>query len=707
MTYEGPTGRPPGTMAGPRRPKQRRRQDRQDRYDRQDRNGRPERPDRPDRYDRYDRPEGQDQRAGRGDRSGRERDRAQRPVPHVRPLPRDQRDQRDPRDRGGRGNRDHWGERAGPSRSTPASYARRKVLARGDPGRRLGITLLAIIFVISLFAGRLVQLQGMESGYYRKLAIQQQTSVKRLPALRGEVTAADGSVLAMTLQTYQVIADPMEIPAEDQQKYASELAPYVGQTSAQVLNDIQHPSSPGYEVLAKAASAQDGTAISDLDLDGITLNENYARSYPDGSVTANVVGFTTTPDGMLTGQAGIESAYNSLLAGHAGSETEQLGDLNGQLIPLSDTSLTPAVNGKGIRLTIYPALQYAAQQACKQEVAKSKARNCSVVIMQPQTGRILAMAQWPTYNPSSIDSISSTTDIPLQNSFEPGSTAKVITAAAAFEHGGQTPMSAYKIPYSITLGGATIHDAEWSPGEKYTIAGIIAHSSNIGMSQVTEHITPQIQYDYLKAFGLGQPTGLGLPENAGLLHPLSQYWDSLPYTLSFGQGVDVNAVQMASVYATIANGGVRVQPTLIEGTTNANGVYTPAKPSSSKRVIQASTAHELIQILQQVPAYDAEAGQPWGEIKGYAIAAKTGTSQETGPDCPNTLCEYGASYIGMAPGNNPQLVVAVNVQDPRRGGYYGDIVAGPVFYQVMSTALTSLKIPPDGETAPHIRLTAP
>jgi cell division protein FtsI (penicillin-binding protein 3) len=562
---------------------------------------------------------------------------------------------------------------------------------------------------MTLFAGRLVQLQGMESGYYRKLVTKQQTLTTTVPALRGEITAADAehSVLAMTMETYQVVADPQEIPQDKRQRYASELAPYTGLTSAQVLNDLQHPSSPGYVVIAQAASAQDGTEIGNLNLDGITLKQTYTRSYPDGSITANLVGFTTSPNGVLTGQAGVESAYNSLLAGHAGTETELMGDPNGQQIPLSQTSSTPAVNGEGIRLTIYPALQYAAQQACQQEVSKTKARNCSVVIMQPQTGRILAMAQWPTYNPSDIGNVDDTTDIPLQDAFEPGSTAKVITAAAAFEHGGQTPMSAYNIPYSISLGGATIHDAEWSPGERFTIAGIIAHSSNIGMSQVAEHITPQVQYDYFKAFGLGQSTGLGLPENPGVLHSVPYPWQSLKYTMSFGQGVDVNAVQMASVYATIANGGVRVQPTLIQGTTNANGVYHAAPPGSSHRVIQASTAHELMQILQQVPAFDAEGGQPWGEIKGYAIAAKTGTSQETGPECPNTLCEYGASYIGIAPGDNPQLVVAVNVQDPRRGGYYGDIVAGPVFYQVMTTALSTLKIPPDGAVAPHIRLTAP
>jgi cell division protein FtsI (penicillin-binding protein 3) len=316
------------------------------------------------------------------------------------------------------------------------------------------------------------------------------------------------------------------------------------------------------------------------------------------------------------------------------------------------------------------------------------------------------MAQWPTYNPSHIQSVADTTDIPVQNQFEPGSTAKVITAAAAFEHGGQTPMSAYNIPYQINEGGQLIHDAEWSPGERYTIAGIIAHSSNVGMSQVAKHITPQTQYAYLKAFGLGQPTGIQLPqENPGVLPPVSKWYADTRYTLSFGQGVAATAIQMADVYATIANNGVRVQPTLIAGTTNSAGKYTPAKASPSSRVIQPRTANELLQILQQVPAIDQEGNQPWGIIPGYAIAAKTGTSQESNGTC--ALCVYGSSYIGMAPGNKPQVVIAVNVQNPKKGGYYGDVIAGPVFYQVAKTAIATLGILPDGATPAKLRLNAP
>ena len=566
--------------------------------------------------------------------------------------------------------------------------------------------MLAIAFVLTLFAARLVQLQGLQAGRYRALALQQRDRPILLPALRGSITGANGEVLAMTVETYLVFADPLLIPVADQPQVASKLAGYLSLPADQILALIQHPTSPQYVILAKGVSAQTGDEIAGLNLPGISLTPSYARSYPDGDVAANIIGFTgTNNQGALTGAAGLEEEYNSLLAGRPGREQVQVGT-NGQQIPLAGSSDRQAVNGSDLRLTIVPALQYDAQQACVAQVAKSQASNCTVLIIQPKTGHVLAMAQWPAYDPSTITDVNQATNIAAQNEFQPGSTAKVITAAAAFEHGGQTPMSGYNIPYQINQGGQLIRDAEWAPGERYTIAGIIAHSSNVGISQVAAHITPQVQYDYLRAFGLGQPSGLGLPgETAGELPPVSQWWPDTRYTLAFGQGVAATAIQMAEVYATIANNGVRVQPTLVEGTTNAAGKYTPAGPSPSKRVIQRTTAAELRQILEQVPAINEAGGQPWGIIPGYAIAAKTGTSQESNGTC--ALCVYGSSYIGMAPGDNPQLVIAVNVQNPRRGGYFGIEVAGPVFYQVMKEALATLQIPPDGATPANIRLTAP
>jgi cell division protein FtsI (penicillin-binding protein 3) len=559
--------------------------------------------------------------------------------------------------------------------------------------------------VLSLFAGRLVQLQGMESGSYRALALQERDKTIPLPALRGSITGANGQVLAMTVTTYTVTADPTQIPAAKLQDAAGALAGPLGLTPAAVLAKLQHPTSREYVVLAKGISAQASSQIAALDLPGIKQQASYARSYPQGSIAASIIGFTGNDNGLIKGGAGLELQHNALLAGQAGSEQVQIGT-DGRQIPLAGSRDKPVVNGSSLQLTIVPALQYAAEQACAAQVKKTRADSCTVVIIQPKTGAVLAMAQYPTYNPSDVTNVDQTTNLAVQAQFQPGSTAKVITASAALERGGQTPMSAYNIPYQLRRGGQLIHDAEWAPGERYTIAGIIAHSSNIGMSQVASHISEQTQYDYLRAFGLGQPTGIGLPgESDGELPPVSQWYGDTRYTLSFGQGVAVTAMQMAEVYATIANGGVRVQPTLIEGTTNSAGTYTAAAPSPSHRVIQAKTAQELLQIMQQVPGIDAEGAQPWGVIPGYAVAAKTGTSQESNGTC--ALCIYGSSWIGAAPGDKPQLVVAVNVQNPRKGGHFGAVVAGPVFYQVMKDALATLQIPPDGATPAKVRLNAP
>jgi cell division protein FtsI (penicillin-binding protein 3) len=604
----------------------------------------------------------------------------------------------------------------GPALRAPRRPAvvRRAAARRADPGRRLGATLLCIAFVMSLFAGRLVQLQGFESGKYLQLSQNQRLHALSLPALRGSITAANGQVLAMTVQTYLVYADPVIMTPAQMPQVAAALAGPLAMSEAGVLSLLEHPTSPQYVVLKKGVSQQAADQINALtlpgtgkSLPGIAMTASYSRSYPDGAVTSNLVGFTDpTSSGNLAGEAGLEYGDNALLAGRPGSEQVQVST-NQEPIPLAGGKNSPAVNGSGLRLTIVPALQWEAQQACEQQVQKTGADNCTVVIMQPQTGKVLAMAQWPAYDQNATSNPQAQSDLAVQNVFEPGSTAKVITAAASFEHGGQTPESVYTVPDQITEAGYSFHDAEYHPVMRWTIAGILANSSNDGMVQVVRHVSPQTQYDYLKAFGLDSPTGLNLPgESQGLLPALSKWWGNERYTLAFGQGVDVNAVQMASVYSTIANKGVRVQPTLIQGTTNSAGQYTAAPPSPARRVIQPKTASELIGALQQVPAVDETAGEPWGIIPGYAIAAKTGTSQEFDA-AKNCLCKYGASYIGMAPGDNPQLVVSVNVQNPKKGGYFGDVVAGPVFYQVMKFALQTMKIQPDGAKPADVRLTGP
>jgi cell division protein FtsI (penicillin-binding protein 3) len=573
--------------------------------------------------------------------------------------------------------------------------------------------------MLTLFAGRLVQIQGLDSAKYKVLANDEKLTPTTLPALRGTIYSSDGQILAAATETYQITADPPLMTAAELPTVAQQLSGPLGLPAAKILSLLQHPTSPKYVQLATGVSVANDEKIEALKVynAGIYDDASYAMDYPDGEATANVVGYTNVnpQTGVIAGQAGVEEEYNKQLTGTTGSEEYEKG-IDGQQIP-GTLEETPAENGESVKLTINSVLQYDAMKACEEEVDKSQAKSCTAVIEQPQTGDILAMAQWPTWDQNTLTDAADATDMPDQDVFTPGSTAKVITASAAFEHGGQTPMSAYNIPYQIFRGGQYIRDAEYTANERYTIAGIIANSSNVGMSEVDAHVSPQTQYDYLRNFGLDEPTGLGLPgETSGLLQPPSQWADDERYTLAYGQGIAVNAIQMASVYATIANDGVRVTPRLVEGTYNAAGQYTAAAPSKSARVIKTKTAKELISILQQVPGVDETANQPWGIFPNYAVASKTGTANESpnqsGESCPpsNPICIYGASYIGMAPGNGPQVVVAVNVQDPNKSNqdYFGDMVAGPVFYNVMKNAIAELGIQPQpGLVPPDVQLNAP
>jgi len=579
-------------------------------------------------------------------------------------------------------------------------------------------TLLCLGIVLTLFVGRLVQLQALHWSYYRQIAQHEMLPPTPIPipAVRGAITSSDGTVLAMTVQTDMVYADPGLIPRAERPRViprvAAALAGPLGMTEQTIQSLLDHPSSPDYVELKPGVPASTGAAVMAMKLPGIALQASYSRSFPNGDLAANLIGFTNTDAaGDLKGEAGLEQQYNTLLAGRDGSEqAEMSAGQNPQPIPQTEQVVRPPVPAGSLRLTIQSDIQWFAEQACAAEVKAAHARNCSVVVMQPGTGRILALAQYPTYNPAAPQNMAETADIPVQDVFQPGSTAKTITVAAALEHGGQTPMSAYTVPDQIAVDGFGFHDGEYHPTARYTIAGILANSLNDGMVQVVRHVSPEIQYQYFRKFGLGEPTGLNLPgESAGILpRPGTPEWyGNTRYTLSFGQGVAVNAVQMASVYATIANGGVRVQPSIVAGTTNGNGTFTPAPAPRRSRVIEPTTARELMAILQQVPEVDAQGGEPWGIIPGYTIAAKTGTAQVPDPPrCGNRLCEYGSSYIGIAPADDPQVVVAVNVQDPTRGSYFGDAVAGPVFYRVAKFVLQTLQIPPDMGKPPHVRLMA-
>jgi cell division protein FtsI (penicillin-binding protein 3) len=473
-----------------------------------------------------------------------------------------------------------------------------------------------------------------------------------------------------------------------------------------ILYKINHPPliSPAYVVLAEGVTPQAADRIASMQIPGIAMTPQFRRVYPDDKLAADLLGFTTTDSsGGLHGAAGLEYAYDSLLAGHSGSEVAELS-AGGEPIPTAADRITAAIPGRGLRLTILPDLQWAAEQDCAARIRQVKADRCLAVVMQPQTGAVLAMASTAPAGAAGAVATRGSAAAAVADPFEPGSTAKVITAAAALERGGQTPQSVYTVPYQIVVDGFGFHDADPHPTEPLTLAGIVVKSSNVGMVQVAQHISPQIQYGYLRSFGLGALTGLGLPgESPGILAPPGKWWGDQRYELSFGQSVAMTAVQLASVYATIANGGVRTTPTLVAGTLDTRGRFSPAPPPQRHRVLQPRTAADLLRMLQWVPKLDIG---PWGIIPGYPISAKTGTAERSDPAC-GCLRGYNSSYVGIAPADNPRLVVAVVVENPRSADYYGNAVAGPVFNQIMKFALESMKIPPSGGTTPFVRLTAP
>lgn len=582
----------------------------------------------------------------------------------------------------------------------------RKPLRRTSSARRLNATLLSVAFVVSLILGRLVQLQGVDAARYRYLSHRERLTIEHIPAVRGEIVSSDGNVLAMTVRTDTVYADPTLItkPATPA-NVASKLAGLLRMKQSAIASLLRHPSSAQYVVLKQSVVASTADVIGKLALPGIYLTPTYQPAYPNGNLAAPLLGFidTNQKTGVMTGEAGLEQSYNPLLAGRPGTVVYEHGT-NGQPIPGTVSTVKAAAPAGHLRLTIQADIQWKAEQECALQVAAARAVSCTVVVMQAGTGRILALAQYPTFNPAAVATLASTNDIAVANVFAPGSTAKVVTAAAAFAHAGQTPASSYVVPDVIHWRGAWYRDAEPHRTQRYTIAGIIAHSLNDGMVQVAAHVTPAEQYAMFRAFGIGAPSGLNLPgESAGLLVPPSQWTGgnrNIRYQISFGQSVGVTAVQMASIYATIANGGVRITPSIVAGHTTSSGRYVPAARPATRRVISRKIAAELMAVLEQVPVVYNQAGESWGIIPGYTVAAKTGTAQEPG----NT---YGASFIGVAPAKSSGVVVAVNIQNPRRGSYFGIDVAGPVFNSVMKFALATMKIPPDGGRVPYVPLTVP
>nr|WP_246314426.1 penicillin-binding protein 2 [Kineococcus aurantiacus] len=579
---------------------------------------------------------------------------------------------------------------------------------------------LGVLGGLTVLGGRLVQLQGADANALADRALEQRTSETTLYAKRGDILDDEGVVLATSVERRDVIADPRTISGFNlrngkqlEERYgtgpagaAALLAPVLGIDEETLTAKLTGTNR--YAKVAVGITPELWQQVSDLGIAGITSVRQTQRIYPTGAASSTLVGILGTAETDAHGNtvdkplSGLESADQHLLQGRNGLMRYERS-LGGQEIPLGNRETTEPVDGTSLHLTIDSDLQWKAQSAIAAKVAETGARSGTVVIMDKEQ-RLLALASAPSIDPTNLAHL---TNAQLQNtalteSFEPGSTAKVVTMAAALEEGVDTAASRFTVPGELKRSDKTFHDSHEHGDERLTLAGVLAQSSNIGTILAGEKMTAEVLYRYQRAFGFGSRTTLEFPgETGGIVAKPEDYSGTQRYTVMFGQGLSVNAVQAASVFATIANDGVRTEPTLIAGTSDPQGNYTAEPAGETTRVVSAATAKTLRDMMQAVVGESGTAAD--AAIPGYLVAGKTGTANRYDSDL-GRYSGYTASFIGLAPADEPELVVAVILQDPKTN-YYGGSAAGPVFKDVMTYALARRGVAPSSQPPADLPLT--
>jgi cell division protein FtsI (penicillin-binding protein 3) len=564
--------------------------------------------------------------------------------------------------------------------------------------------------VVLLLGARLVELQGLQPAAYAERAGVQRTQELVLAAQRGDVLDRNGAPLAVSVIAKNVYAEPRLLRQAscaasstsatpcDAHGIAAKVAPLLGLDAAHVEEQLR--SDHGFVYLKKAVDTAVAQKVMDLDLPGIGAESTSRRVHPSNELASGVLGFT---DYSGVGRMGVELAYNSVLAGTPGDMVAQF-DAFGRVIPTGNDRRREPVAGKDVVLTLDRDLQWYAQRLIADQVAATHAKNGSVIVMDVKTGELLALATAPTFDPDRLTSTDGDrlTNPAISDVYEPGSVNKVITAAAALQAGIVTPMTVVDVPPTYKVANHTLHDAEKHGLEHLTFAGVLAKSSNIGTVKVGQQVGPDRLYSMMQSFGFGAKTGIELPGDSRGLLPKPADWSATSIgTIPIGQGISVSALQVASVYATIANGGVRVTPTIVKAVRDNAGHVAPAPAPAQRRVVTPVVAAQIRTMLESVVSEQGTA--PKAAISGYRVAGKTGTAQRvatSGPREGHYDGTYTSSFVGMAPADAPRFVTAVVLQGTGSHGYFGGQVAAPVFSQVMGFALRSYDVAPTG-TKPH------
>ncbi len=565
--------------------------------------------------------------------------------------------------------------------------------------QRLRALIAIALVVLMLFALRLIDIQAVQAQSYALRASSEMSRTTIAPASRGSITDVNGVEFARSVAAIDVVVNQSLI--KDPMQAAKIAAPILGMSVTDLQREITGERlwwriarnvKPATWISLNSAFDRYNASLDKNHLDkkifGFFGERVYTREYPSGSLIASLVGFVNDQG---VGANGLESSLNSKISGTAGKYVYANG--YGAQIPGSQEELISAKSGTTVRLTIDRDVQWVASQAIVQAVKSAHAMSGTVIVMDPKTGQILAHATAPTFDPNNTKSVSlvAMRNPSVQEVYEPGSTGKVMTMAAAIEEGKVSPRSVFTVPYAYKVSDAVFRDHEKHATERLTTTGILAVSSNTGTIQIGEKMSHSTLYDYLRSFGIGSSTGSGLPgESPGLLPILKDWSGTTAPTVAFGQGYSLTAMQATSVFATIANDGVRVSPTVVAGTSDASGHFTPSPTRDSVKVVSPETARIMRAMMESVVSANGTA--PEAAIEGYRIAGKTGTAMRHNDAC-NCYSGYTASFIGFAPADEPRYVVSVTIQGPQ-GIHWGGALGGPVFKKVMSFVLATKHISP-------------
>ncbi len=581
--------------------------------------------------------------------------------------------------------------------------------ATRGPRRRTVVALAVVLIVLTAFVIRLVDIQVVSADDHvsDSLEVGNLGSTTAIAGNRGSIVDADGTVLAASTLVYDAQLDPFlidklendeknppEVPwAEASEKIAAITGQNVDDVRALVSDALAKDPESRYAQLKRGLNTEQYLQLREIGVSTyLYMAPRSVRVYPNGAVAGTMVGFL---NGDGEGQYGVERMAGECLAPTDGSQTYRKGK-DGVVIPGSETT-TDAIDGGTVQLTLNSDLNWYLQQMVAEEAQRQGAQSATVTVVEVKTGKIRAAAEWPSVDPNNVDGTPSgywTSQI-FSKTFEPGSTFKAVTAATIIDQGvadwstGVTAESREYFP-----NGAEINDPFSHPKYNYTLAGALIDSSNVALSKYGEMVSAEVRHDYLAKFGVGQKTSIGLyGEEPGTLHPASEWDNQSLYTTTFGQHFTITAAQLASTYQTFANDGERIDLSLIESCTQADGTVVEADAPEHEQVIEASTAAQVQRMLENVAVQGGLAERI--EVPGYRIATKTGTAQTPDGHGGYKSGLYDVSIVGYAPAEDPEYVVVVTMDEPTK--LRTSAATATAFQKAMTQVLKTYRVKPSTE----------